>query len=400
MKHIKSFEKLGVPENITETGEQIYNLIIKELKTLNPNVKLPDNDEIEITINDKFIISDYKFNTINAILTFNESNLDKVTIYSYGFNFQVEPTDNPKIMKFAGNYNKVNLIIEIGIPENETIKMSEFIDFLENDKIEVINSLTHEISHSYEKYKKPGESITNRANYETIKEMRMGIKEIDNFTHMLYFISETENNVRPSEVAADMKQQNITKAQFKDFIENNDVYQKLLKAKNFSYEQLKKNMIESIEDVNNFIENHRNIYNEIPTSDIEKVNLILQTYHSTVIRLKMKNIKSALKLDHPLAQLFLNDVEERADIYNKYGKKITKQKKYDKFFAFEEKRINFTANKMIKKIHKLYDMAKDEETPKTTKEIKDWELYHKIKKTPESEFTTEIKNYNIKKKNK
>lgn len=400
MKHIKTFEKLGVPENITETGEQIYNLIIQELKKLNKNIKLPDNDEIEINIRDKFIISDYKFNTINTILTFKETNLDTVKIYSYGFNFQVQQSNKPKFMTFAGNYNKVNLIIETAIPKNDTIKLSEFITYLENDEL-ALNSLTHELSHAYEKYKKPEESIPNRINYEVNKELRMNIKPIDDFAHILYFISEIENNVRPSEVAADLKKQNITKSQFKSFLENNEVYQKLLKAKTFSYEKLKNDLIDNIDTVTEFLENHNGLYKNMPTTDIEKVNIILKTYYSTSINLKLRNIVSALQLDLPF---YLQDFEEREDIHNKYAKKITKQKNYDKFFEFEEKRINFTADKMIKKIHKLYDMAKDDNTTKTTKEIKeikDWELYHKIKKTPEPEFTTEIKKYKFtKKKNK
>jgi hypothetical protein len=38
MKHLKSFEKLGVPQNITETSEQIYNLLIQKLKSQNKKI--------------------------------------------------------------------------------------------------------------------------------------------------------------------------------------------------------------------------------------------------------------------------------------------------------------------------------------------------------------------------
>jgi hypothetical protein len=376
--------------------KQLYNLLIQKLKSLNKNIFFPDTEELNIKITNNFNISDYKFNTINTTITFKETDqVNKPIIYSYGFIFNVEKTENPKFMKVIGDNNTVNLLIETAIPEYETINISDFIKFLKKDKKEFINSITHEMSHSYEKYKKPLESIIHRNNYETYKEIRMNIKPIDNFSHMLYFISETENTVRPSEILADMKQKNITKEQFNKFIKNNTVYKKLLDAKNFSYEKLKSELLENINSINIFIEDHKDIFNTIPTTDIDKVNLILKTYFISSINIKMRKIQNMLNLDHPLAQFFLPDIEKRIDIHDKYGKKLTKTKNYNKFFEFEEKRINFVADKMIKKIHKLYDMAKDNNTTENNKEIKDWELYHKIKKTPTNNLTTEILNTKI-----
>lgn len=405
MKYIKEYEKLGVPENITETGEDIYNKILENLKEKLRfkvyNEKLEDDTKISLLIEGEFNISDYNFNTIETNVIFNvASNIDEMVIYSYGFNFEAESTRNPKFMKYSGDPNLVKLSIEVAIPLKKELKLSDFITLLEKDSNDIITSLTHEFSHSYEKYKKPIESIINRNNYTTYKQIRMNIKPLDEFSHLLYLTSETENTVRPSEVASEMKQKNITKSQFNDFIKNNDTYKKLMKAKNFSYEKLKKELLENIKDIDIFIKEHRDIYDDIPNSNEEKVNLILKTYYSSIINLKMQNIQSMLKLDHPFAQFFLSDMEERIDIHNKYAKKITKQKKFDKFFEFEEKRINFAADKMIKKIYKLYDMAKDDNTTeklKISKEIKDWDLYHEVKKT-KTEFTTEIKKTDFRKK--
>ena len=400
MKYIKSYEKLGVQENITETGEDIYNQILESLKE-QENIVLEDDTTITLFIEGEFNISDYNFTTIETDIIFNvATNIDTMTIYSYGFNFEAETTHNPKFIRFSADLNTVNLSIEVAIPLNIKLKLTDFIKLLERNSNDVINSLTHEFSHSYEKYKKPIESITNRNNYNTYKEIRMNIKPLDRFSYLLYFISETENLVRPSEVASEMKRKNITKSQFNDFIKNNDIYKKLKEAKNFSYEKLKKELLENIKDIDIFIKQHRDIYDDIPNSNEDKVDLILKTYHSTIITLKVQNIQSILKLNHPLAQFYLNDMGERVDVYNKYVKKIIKQKKFDNFFAFQEKRINFVADKMIKKIYKLYDMAKENETiqtPKIFKEIKDWDLYHQVKKT-KTEFTTEIKKTEFKNK--
>jgi hypothetical protein len=40
----------------------------------------------------------------------------------------------------------------------------------------------------------------------------------------MYYISIAENLVRTTEVASELKSKNITKSQFKEFLENNNVY--------------------------------------------------------------------------------------------------------------------------------------------------------------------------------
>jgi hypothetical protein len=402
MKHIKTFEKLGVPNNITETGEIIYNNIINKLKkrAKNNNSILDKEQDIEFDILDNFKISDYSFSKIETIITFKYAELKTLQIYAYGFNFPVESI-NPRQLKFAGNTNTINLNIDVAIPEDNlqpnpyqkhknNTYITDLIKYLKSNSDNIISSITHELAHAYNKYKKPTETITDRNDYQTVKEIRMNIDPIDKFLHILYYISDIENIVRPSEVAADIIRKNITKDQFYNYLKTNEVYQKLIKAKYFSYEQLKKDLLENIKDVNIFIFNHLEIFqNNIPKNNTEKIKLILQTFYSSIINLKIKNIIASLGLDHPFAPMFLPDFEERVIIHNKYARKITKQKDYDKFFDFEEKRINFAADKMIRKISKLYDMAKDTDEPKkSSKEIKDWKLYHKVNKT-NTKFTTE-----------
>jgi hypothetical protein len=414
-KYIKTYDKLGVPENITDTGEILYNKILDKLNSLD-NKPMIEDDDINFNISDIFQISDYNFTDIDITITTKTSLLVKnIKIYSYAFNFTVaQSSNNFQQMTFSGDYDTVQLQIDIAIPENnkdnqpnnipEPKKLSDLIQYIQNNKHEFIRSITHELAHAYNKFKKPAESITHRNDYQTVKQIRMEIKPIDAFLHLLYYISDIENIVRPSEVLSDMKTKNISKDQFSDYIKTNDIYKKLTKAKNFSYLKLKNKLHEPeyLKQIDNFIEQHEDLYKDekIPTDTTDKVNLILHTFYASLIHLKMRNIQNALGLNHPFAQLFLPNFQDRIDLHNKYAAKITKQKEYDKFFEFEEKRINFEADKMIKKISKLYDMAKDNDKPnKKSTEIKDWKLYHDINKT-KTEFTTELKTNNIDSKKK
>ena len=68
----------------------------------------------------------------------------------------------------------------------------------------------------------------------------------------------------------------------------------------------------------------------------------------------------------------------------KFIRKIQRFKNTEDFFRNEEKLFKFVANKMIKKISKLYAMTKSK-----NESIKEWDLYHELTKTKEN-LKTEI----------
>jgi 6,7-dimethyl-8-ribityllumazine synthase len=68
-----------------------------------------------------------------------------------------------------------------------------------------------------------------------------------------------------------------------------------------------------------------------------------------------------------------------------------------KFFEDEFEKFNYVANKMLKKISKLYAMAKDDEQP-VSESIINWDLHQQImeKKYGKRKIETKYKNWNLK----
>jgi hypothetical protein len=63
-------------------------------------------------------------------------------------------------------------------------------------------------------------------------------------------------------------------------------------------------------------------------------------------------------------------------LLKKYTNRALKDKNYRTFFENQEKYLNFTSDKVLRKLAKLYDMAKDD-----TSSIVNWDLHHKINRT-------------------
>ena len=92
--------------------------------------------------------------------------------------------------------------------------------------------------------------------------------------------------------------------------------------------------------------------------------------------------------------LIRNRLEQILGLQGKSGKFFTKYLRgikiygnnFKKYFENEEKTFRFVATNMIKKIAKLYDMARDVKN----ESIVNWELWQKLK-VPESKIVTEFK---------
>jgi hypothetical protein len=99
----------------------------------------------------------------------------------------------------------------------------------------------------------------------------------------------------------------------------------------------------------------------------------------------------------PNAEKNIEGFKKTNEIRQKFFNYVIKyQKNPTKFFENEFKNFNFVANKMLKKISKLYAMANDDE--QVSESIINWELNQKImeKKYGKRKIETEIKDWKIK----
>jgi hypothetical protein len=415
-------ERLGVPENIIESSQDLYEKILKELKDENIKYSETSNgfDFILYFNNLNYLISDYIIETINInFQTIITKSVNKDVMVSMGFGITPKIDYKNKVM--IPNFDihneklenvKLNMRFAFTSEIETTNPLNRLYDFFINEKKQIISSIAHELKHAFDKFKKKEESIHSVAKYNTVQQLRFNIEELDNFLYNSYFIHFVENLVRPTEIATELKLGNIDKKGFIEFLNNNETYKRLLDIREFSYEKMKKNLLLQKEIIKKSLthpsisENNDEYINFINSlNEKELVDYVIKLLFTNMAKLG-KNIVKDMLIETMMEEFgFITDfskinyIDSYANQYKKYGKN------YDKFFEDEEKRFKFTANRILKKIHKLYDMAEnnEEKTSKLHKKISDkkvneekndsiknWDLHYKLKNGENPNFKINI----------
>ena len=397
-------EALGVPDYILDAADMLYDIVeqhIKSIDTIEDEYEFDGDIEFELGDKKKVKIDSYELTVNIEKIDGEEGVLDIVSMGmagSFGFN-------RNKFMKENEPSSKIELTITFAVGENW--KPEQLVEKMEEERDEHVSSLAHEIKHKYDKQAKQFGLIGPDAEYQaTQRRGNFGIPVIDRvFFRYLYYISGIENLVRPTEVAYSMRRKNITKSQFLDFLQNNRVFKELLEIKNFTYEdfisQLKEN-----ENRLDALLNHVGEDPEDMTID-EKVDRVLEIAYIDLVNNKMEmfvqmtehgmddmlNFGAQLGILPPHLKDHIKGLEKTNEIRQKFLNYATKYKKNPKkFFEDEIENFNYTANKMLKKISKLYAMAKDDEQP-VSESILNWDLHQQVmeKKYGKRKIETEYK---------
>jgi hypothetical protein len=124
---------------------------------------------------------------------------------------------------------------------------------------------------------------------------------------------------------------------------------------------------------------------KIPSSEDDLISLLLKLTYQMVQSRKFENYKQASRLNDPFIAMFLkmNSVSNKE--MKRYVDDLKRFNTYQEFFSHEEKRFKEVTGKLLKKIHKLYALAKDDEQSDvmqkinaraTNESILDWDLYY------------------------
>jgi hypothetical protein len=371
-------EDVGVPKNIVNVANQIYNEVIDHIDDDEP---IENFDNVDTYIRGKFKIGDLKFKNVTYMFEFHVNNVDdEVGIAGMATAGGFKVTKKFKLKSTVDN-NIFNIKFVIFAPPNATGK--DIKDYMKKEKIEFVSSISHELKHRYDDYKKPKTSLTDRAEYSSYVNNRFGdIDPINQFIHNLYFIHSIENLVRPSEVAGALDAGEITKKGFYNFLTNSKVFKQLKEIQNFTYEGFRQDLMNYVDKIKVLFEN----------SDVEYEGLTDEQIVDKTLDLLLLNLKGwkaesthRLLLKNPF-EIITGFSGKKNKFFNNYLNKLSKYDgNYKQYFEHEAKMFNFVATKMIKKISKLYAMTKSE----TNESIINWELWHKIHGT-EQKIVTEF----------
>jgi hypothetical protein len=205
----------------------------------------------------------------------------------------------------------------------------------------------------------------------------------------MYYISIAENLVRPTEIASKLKSENITKSQFREFLENNRVYKELVEIKNFTYQKLIEGLYERMDRVDALLDHIGEDTDEM--TDQEKIKRVLELVFVNLANIKVETfdkmvsnkvdmLKDLFKQMMGHVPSFMKDDDDEENVDKVRRKIINSILKYEndplKFFQDECEKYNYIATKMLKKIGKLYAMAKDDDP--VNESIINWELHQKL----------------------
>jgi hypothetical protein len=246
----------------------------------------------------------------------------------------------------------ITLAIPTSIPE---ITNKDIIKTLMDNQVMIVSSLAHELKHAYDGYKKPTEKLKNRASYSAYSSVRTGIHEVDEFIYFLYFITTIENLVRPSEIYSLMQQGNITREDFLNFISSNRTYQTLKKINDFSVNGMISALKEKPEAMDNFIS--KNSTYDVPVDIDKKIEIFFNVLY---FELSKNILMRALRiLKNNFFETLFGVSEEKQKFLDAYETEILRFKNNPlKYFEFQEKKFKFVSEKMMKRLSKLYSLAK------------------------------------------
>jgi len=401
-------EALGVPDNILEAADMLYDIVerdIKSIDSIEDEYEFDGNIEFELGDKKKVKIDSYELKVNIETIDGEEGVLDITSMGmggAFGFNRDV-------YMKETQPSTTLELTITFAVGENW--EPEGLIQKMEEERDEHVSSLAHEIKHKYDKQSKKFGLMGPDADYQaTQRRGHFGIPAIDRlFYRYMYYIHAIENLVRPTEVAYSMKRKNISKSKFLDFLQTNRVIRELVEIKNFTFDDFISQLKEQEERLDKLIEH----VGEDPSNMTvdEKINQVLEIAYIDLVnnRMELFMIMTEHAMDDFLkfgSQLGLlpsgteekvKQLEKTDEIRRKFLSQTMKyEKNPKKFFEDEFEKFNYVANKMLKKISKLYAMAKDDE--QVSESIINWDLHQQImeKKYGKRKIETKYKNWNLK----
>jgi len=377
-------EAVGVPEGILKAGEELYNIVLDVLKSINEN-----EIEYEFEIHDKELqISDITINHIIVIIEIHEDeDYDgKPIVASMGVSNEF--TFDDAILMQISPANKT-LRLHLNFVTGEMWEPEEMLEVFQEDETHTVSVMAHELKHKYDRTKKTKGFVGDIADYQAYASGRLkfGVPILNKFMRYSYFIQMAENLVRPTEISSRMLKKGITKEQFYDFITNDIAYKELQEIRNFSFDYLMENLYNEMDTIDRLLD-HAGLGTNF--DDDTKIKMVFRLVYINLANAKVETFDNYFysereKIDSMfgglMAQLFgggkkINPDKEK--VREKFINHVTKyQDREINFFKDECERFKYVTTKLMKKISKIYSLIPDEKE-QTNESILNWDLHQKL----------------------
>lgn len=350
-------EALGVPEGILDAGEEIYDLIVQELDDFSGDIEDLNDDGFEI--NHEFTIGGHTFNRAEVKFDIEEHPEAKNADMGGMSSENESELDDRFVLRSVRDPQKVIIGFKFYIEPGKGVE--EITNYLKKYRNEDVPSLSHELKHAFRDVKQKGDTLSSRASYmanQSLRDMFGFIPEMRDFAFNSYFIHSVENVVRPTEMASEMRMNNVSRKEFLKFFLNTEIIQRLKTIQNFSYDGLKEQLLsdENIDSIKKLFDAIDDDYEG--KTDEEIVGRFLRLYLVNATNKKNELVNQFLTSS--FAEMMYGLKGDKDKFFRKYVAQTTKfGDDYDAYFRNEEQYFHRVATMMFKKLAKLYAMAKN-----------------------------------------
>jgi len=373
-------EAVGVPENIIESGKELYRIISELIKSIDTKKEVYEFVKpVDIIILDMtFSVITVKV-SVDEIDEYNKKPVIGSMAVSNEFSF------NEKIlMQLNSKSHQIDLLINF-IVAKEWEPEDLYESFTENPTY-TTSLLTHELKHKIDRQKNKVGLLGDSSSYQAYSSQKLffGIPVIEDFMRYSYFIQKAENLVRPAEVASRMINNGVTKEEFYDFITKDDVYKELKKINNFSFSYLLERLYDEMEYIDKLLKH----IGENPTkmTNEEKIETTLSIVYINLINLKGEIFDQFFYTKKEKLDLMMNELlpgftkidPKKEKVRRKYINYLIKYRNREiEFFKNECDRFSYETRKLMKKLSKIYSLIPDEKK-ETNESIINWDLNQKV----------------------
>jgi hypothetical protein len=355
-------EALGVPEGILEVAEGIYDKIVKTDFKYNIVEDLFDGDGDSNEINTQFKIGDLTFKKTSFLINVMvDPKVDKVE-----FAFMSIPSDYEllSIGRLKNEkYDNLHLFFHFYCPSNPTINdkriKSEIKKLLGVNKNIFISRIAHELKHGYDTNKTPYENILRQSKYNTYHEFAsFPVRIISDLFYFSYFVSVSETLVKPTEVMSLIRSHQITKKDFLNFIKNNETYKTLDEIRNMTVEDFSHELYENKDDIYFYVLKYakKDMSSE---SYWDIISVFLNIVKDSIEEHTMEFVEDIINEDRFADSIDYIEDKKKIKAYLKYAsREVKKYKNIDDFFKSKIENNAKKANLVMRKLSKLYAMAK------------------------------------------
>jgi hypothetical protein len=362
-------EVLGVPNNLVEASKDIYDKLTAKVTDFanSPGLRYKPaglfGNRQTFVIDETYLIGDkrpYRITRVNITIEIKYYPPDiaqDINWEAMGFQYFSELSKDYKKqqLSYPDQTSIVNLIITLKINKYNT--WEDIANFMKSrsKKTQLMSSLAHEMKHAYDNHigRDKGTPVSSQLKYSSVQQVKT-FKELSNFNFYIYYTHFIEDLVRPSEFASELVNDGVTKKDFLKALQNSKIYRTLKEIEGISYDKIKADLLNDKE----FLENIKQANPGIPKDDNKIVELLLKHNYDSLLQYMKLNYVSMLNVN------FLGDFnllsadnigQEKADAFADVSKEIDHfGTDYEKFYRYEEKRMKQSANKVLRKLAKLY----------------------------------------------